>query len=824
MVTATGAVALVVLVGIPGFPGLSLPKFGKRKAPVDSVATTWTNPSRLALRNEFVLGAVEPTLDQADATGRIRMNVEPRQVRVRIDPDSGEVIVVREHGEVPLGFASRQSLSDYSRDVVQATFDKQWRDRSRQSINSLGQFTPQTGGTDTPGLQFTMPGLLPKQVQSLLGPGSPAINVSGSENIRISGQSNWTNQQTGPLGQKKSLFPSLDMQQDLEHPARGPALGPGEAQSAPELSEPDPAREPHRDQLQGRRGRSGPGARSGQHQPDACPEPSTCRTAGATKGCSASRPPPARAPSTSRFWPASRRAAASVPRTRAAPRARPGGCTTTSTSAASTSSSTTRTWKQPSTSSCRRSRSTATTAIRTRSTHRSRARRSSIRARPTLPWSRTFRLLNPGPDQDYEILSNIYGPAYPVLRMRQPLSYDQKLAITYEAGHFDPNNNPIGDYQPIGGGIVPGTDDIAMKLIRAPLSDLRRTPQGDFIDSLGFTRVRHIELKNFYQLPGMRIDERSLVLSIERGDEVPPITFVPGPGGVSVPYLEVLGLDNQDETTGNPVDGHDGRIDGTIVASNTRVFVDFVTGTLFFADPRPFAPRLNQPFERFIDSQLNRRARLDGSGADLNAPNPVIYDTLQPRAPGCAVPDRGRVHRAERGRRDPARARQHPRGLGGGHGQRPDLDPRSSTTRSTTTSGASRSSASSPRSDQLNIDYSYAPLFQQAGRTLIGSSFRAEGRERQPGRRVPLREPRRPGPAAAPRRGAVAQYHRRPERRSHVPSRLDDAHGRQAAGRAHHGAFRVSTSRPRSARRSRIPTPRTRSTSTTWRGCATRCR
>ena len=53
-------------------------------------------------------------------------------------------------------------------------------------------------------------------VSSLLGPGGPALNVSGSESIRLSGTSNWTNQQIGLLGQKRSLFPSLDMQQDLD--------------------------------------------------------------------------------------------------------------------------------------------------------------------------------------------------------------------------------------------------------------------------------------------------------------------------------------------------------------------------------------------------------------------------------------------------------------------------------------------------------------------------------------------------------------------------------------------------------------------------------
>src|SRR5439155_5657072 len=92
---------------------------------------------------------------------------------------------------------------------------KQWAENSRQNLNSLGGLTPQTSAPRS-GLSFELPGLLPRRVQSLLGPGSPALNVSGSENIRLAGESNWTNQQTGILGQKRSLFPSIDMQQDLD--------------------------------------------------------------------------------------------------------------------------------------------------------------------------------------------------------------------------------------------------------------------------------------------------------------------------------------------------------------------------------------------------------------------------------------------------------------------------------------------------------------------------------------------------------------------------------------------------------------------------------
>ena len=38
-----------------------------------------------------------------------------------------------------------------------------------------------------------------------------------------------------------------------------------------------------------------------------------------------------------------------------------------------------------------------------------------------------------------------------------------------------------------------------------------------------------------------------------------------------------------------------------------------------------------------------------------------------------------------------------------------------------------------PPGGQLNVNYSYAPLFQQAGRTLVGSAFRLEGREKSLG-------------------------------------------------------------------------------------------
>ena len=166
-----------------------------------------------------------------------------------------------------------------------------------------------------------------------------------------------------------------------------------------------------------------------------------------------------------------------------------------------------------------------------------------------------------------------------------------------------------------------------MKLIRPPLSEMERTPLGDYIDSLGFTRLRHLELQNFYQLPGQRIDAASLKLTIKRGDDEPPKTFITGPHGESVPYLEVLGLDNFDETSGRPVLGHDNRLDGTAVSNTSlgqpELWLDAETGVLHFLEPRPFAPQFHYdtPFDSLMGAILFRRAVLNGQPGTESAPN-----------------------------------------------------------------------------------------------------------------------------------------------------------------------------------------------------------
>src|SRR5207302_10138032 len=95
------------------------------------------------------------------------------------------------------------------------------------------------------------------------------------------------------------------------------------------------------------------------------------------------------------------------------------------------------------------------------------------------------------------------------------------------------------------------------------------------------------EMRNFYNLGGQRIDAATFKLTIRKGPQVPPKTNAQThdvPAGV--PYIEILGLDNLDESTDPPTHRHDGKIDGTVLSSTRRAFIDFENGTLLFPDIR----------------------------------------------------------------------------------------------------------------------------------------------------------------------------------------------------------------------------------------------
>lgn len=772
MLAALIVPALAFLMGISGIPGLNaLP--GLRKAArgkyqptaADSLPPPWKSASRLAVEHDFL----KPGLPQSGFVGAgltLNPTVDPRRVRVRVDADSGSYASDVEVGELRMGAGYRASLDGFAATSMQRNFSQRWRERSKRDFGTLGANTP----ASRTGLQLKLPVALPSRIQSILGPGGPALNVSGAENIRISGTSNWTNQQTGILGQKRSLFPSLDMQQDLDIRLEGQLsdrvkvnLLQNSANQVPlanriainyrgdeddlvqaldlgntNLSLPGTQYVSYSGRNEGlfgvkvaarlagldvtglaskqegrseRASYSGGSARSGQvladydyvkgqyfllydpnfPSPDHPGQPSLYRiddnsiqlylddgNYGNDYNVLNGRAviDPNRVMLGTRF--------------------------------VGTASDT-----------------------------------AGFRGR--------FDLKTPGPTGDYEILPDYYlfgGYSYKIIRLRQPLPVNNNacLAVTYRATPLDVAGNVLGPEVRVGGDTLsaPGPDSgyVVLKMLRTPRSLQRPDPSGTFYDPAApYEPVRELELKNFYQLNGFGIDAQSFSLQIQKGRNEPPLNFARGPNDTLVNYIEVAGLDNVDESFTPPKAGHDLRVDGTLntggtLKSTSRYFVDYKNGILFFPDPRPFAPRWapadSHYFDATMDFNANRRVRFDGPADSTNEANREIYDKYSLLTTDATY-YLSLEFAAARGGGDIM--------LGKGtilegtevvtvNGERWTRD------RDYTIDydiGRVTLKRQLGPTDQLAIDYSYAPLFQQASKTLIGSAFRLEGRDRSLG-------------------------------------------------------------------------------------------
>ena len=207
--------SVALLVNVPFFGRVDVQRLLRSRhahpTAADSLPPPWRPASRLALENQFVLAEL-PNLTHRGTS--LHLSADPRDLHVEVNPDSGTLSTAPEFGDVALGAGASWPLAAYGNMIMSRSFQRDWKLRSLANLNSLGANTPQTSA-QRGGFVIPIP-RLPGKLGNVLGPGGPSINVRGSEAIRISGTSNWTNQQVGPLGQKRSLFPSLDMQQDLD--------------------------------------------------------------------------------------------------------------------------------------------------------------------------------------------------------------------------------------------------------------------------------------------------------------------------------------------------------------------------------------------------------------------------------------------------------------------------------------------------------------------------------------------------------------------------------------------------------------------------------
>ncbi|HEY2955013.1 MAG TPA: cell surface protein SprA [Candidatus Eisenbacteria bacterium] len=736
---------LVLAGGITGIPGLNwLKGFKVRRpppAPADTLKPAWQTPSRLALENQFVRATLPPL-----SGGRLGLKLvpDPRRLEMDLEPEAGLVRATPEFGDVKLGESALMPLREYSGDLTRRSFQRQWRERSVEYIRT--QSAGAAAAAATPGLSFKLPSPLPRQVQSLLGPGGPALNISGSENIRLSGQSSWTNLQITPLGRKQSLFPSLDMQQDLDIRLEGQLsdrirvnLLQNSGIQVPLANRIAINYKGEEDDLVqaldlGNTNLTLPGTQYVSYS-------------GKNEGLFGVK-------SSMRVGALDFTVLASKQEGRSERANYSGGASHQHSTLADIDYVRGQYFflYDPNLDELQIENSDLRLYLddyNYSNDQNSVPGRAFMDNGPTCAHygdptecdttsvRGTFTLLHPGADQDYEILE-MYGPRFKVIRLQRPVSGEQRLAASF-AAHTLLAGDPRGAAFQVGSGdsLVSEPGDVPriyMKLLRAPATLVRPNPENVFVRDSLFALTRDLELKNFYQLPGQRIDPATFTLTIQKGVDDPPVVSIVEPGGTTVPYLEVLGLDSYDQSQGSQVPGHDGKLDGTYLsAGSQQAFVDYDNGILFFPDPRPFAPRLRDPlfpFDQAVSKVLLRRDSLIGPPDAANGANVAIYDKYNPqrsqevayymdveftaaRAVGEINLGRGNLLEGSEvvSINGQALTRDRDYTIDYDLGRvvlRKQLGP----------------------ADQLNVDYSYAPLFQQAGRTLLGNAFRLEGRDK----------------------------------------------------------------------------------------------
>ncbi|HET9250635.1 MAG TPA: cell surface protein SprA [Candidatus Eisenbacteria bacterium] len=133
-------------------------------------------------------------------------------VSVDLDPETGRILETYREGDVEVRAPLVLTPEEYNQVLTGRTFQKLWHDKSKTK-RSVARNTAGFSGT---GLRFEAPVQLPSIVRKIVGDGAPAIEISGSETITLSGTSDWTvSEQIFTERQKQSAFPSLEMKQEL---------------------------------------------------------------------------------------------------------------------------------------------------------------------------------------------------------------------------------------------------------------------------------------------------------------------------------------------------------------------------------------------------------------------------------------------------------------------------------------------------------------------------------------------------------------------------------------------------------------------------------
>ena len=133
-----------------------------------------------------------------------------------VERQAGDLVLVepRDYTIPDLQFDLRP-MDEVAEQLNQANRQQMWRESIRIRVSALSAI-----GTEatTGGIKFEIPLPMPKQLESIFGPGEKtSITLRGREEITIAGETSVVDPFIGAEGrQSQSLFPSLDMQQKLD--------------------------------------------------------------------------------------------------------------------------------------------------------------------------------------------------------------------------------------------------------------------------------------------------------------------------------------------------------------------------------------------------------------------------------------------------------------------------------------------------------------------------------------------------------------------------------------------------------------------------------
>jgi len=134
--------------------------------------------------------------------------------QVGVDPNLGLLVATRQLQDIPILPPRYYTPEEYAHAALQMQFGRTWRAETLRTLKGdptlEGQRRAQ-GGLVNLELPFELPGF----AASIFGEGAPNLRISGSERITIGGTSNWRSPVVLSEGRRRSLFPTLEMRQEL---------------------------------------------------------------------------------------------------------------------------------------------------------------------------------------------------------------------------------------------------------------------------------------------------------------------------------------------------------------------------------------------------------------------------------------------------------------------------------------------------------------------------------------------------------------------------------------------------------------------------------